>query len=217
MKNFIRVAQERLRGKEDEGFTLIELIIVIAVIGILVAIAIPVYGNIQENARNNAADSSAKSGVNVALASHHRGMSEEEITAQVKKADNEDITHTVAFEDERIEVTASFGDPSSSKFASATRSGSFAAGSEEAGPPAVVYCPLEDPVSRWPKAAHHELNASGQTYWYMHPQYAGGQGWTKVPAGWRMNITEDRVCNPANGDRFVAIWSTYAEGGSAWD
>lgn len=55
------------RLKDEKGFTLIELIIVIAIIGILVAIAIPVYGAIQENARTKAVAGSAKHAYNVAV------------------------------------------------------------------------------------------------------------------------------------------------------
>lgn len=46
--------------KKKKGFTLIELIIVIAILGILAAIAIPKFGNVQENARKKADIASAK-------------------------------------------------------------------------------------------------------------------------------------------------------------
>jgi len=50
------------RGREEEGFSLIELLVVIAIIGILAAIAIAVFSN----QRNSARDASVKSDLNQA-------------------------------------------------------------------------------------------------------------------------------------------------------
>lgn len=48
---------------KEKGFSLLELIIVIVVIGILVAIAIPIYGNVQDDARQEAVEAAAVSAV----------------------------------------------------------------------------------------------------------------------------------------------------------
>jgi prepilin-type N-terminal cleavage/methylation domain-containing protein len=67
--NYLEAMKQRREEEGEKGFSLIELIVVVVILGILAAVAIPIFLNIQAQARDSAAQAAAANGATQASAS----------------------------------------------------------------------------------------------------------------------------------------------------
>jgi type IV pilus assembly protein PilA len=72
----LAIARQRLQKDDEDGFTLIELMVVVLIIAILLAIAIPTFLGAQDRARDRGAQSDLRNGITAAktLATDEAGL-----------------------------------------------------------------------------------------------------------------------------------------------
>jgi len=97
---YLQASRQRQEDdRSDRGFSLIELIVVVAILGILVAIAIPVFTSIDHNAKINSAKASAQNAATSVAAAIANG---ETVAADDLAKFGESGKITVVFKDDEV-------------------------------------------------------------------------------------------------------------------
>lgn len=95
------VHSEEHLARDERGFTLIELMIVVLIIAILLAISIPTFLGAQNRARDRSAQSDLRNAVTAAktVSTDHAGLFLNDADAPIGQGDMPDVEPAIAFSD----------------------------------------------------------------------------------------------------------------------
>ncbi|WP_375488678.1 prepilin-type N-terminal cleavage/methylation domain-containing protein [uncultured Jatrophihabitans sp.] len=128
---------------EDGGFTLIELLVVVVIIGVLIAIAIPLYLNYEKGA----ADKSAQSDLRAAVSTLSQCYSENSNAYPAVPTGGADATGSLQFTCGTTTETAKLSSGTHLKYAQGTSSASFT-------------------LAAWNTNGHKNADSAGNEYTY---------------------------------------------------